>query len=68
MQVLGGSECGESELLWTSPQLSVDWTSYCVTINPQHDLASLGFRPLGSAGGSMEGLVDHIVPVASCAP
>jgi hypothetical protein len=68
MQVLGGSECGEGELLWTSPQLSVDWTNYCVTVTPQHDVASLGFRPLGSAGGSMEGLVDHIVPVASCAP
>ena len=67
MQVLGGtSECAETDVLWTSPPLTVAWATYCVTIRPQQPITTLGFRPSGTGGAQMEGLVDHIVPVAGC--
>jgi hypothetical protein len=68
VQILGGTkECGESEVLWTSPKLSTQWTTHCVTLEPKQDTTTLGFKPVGTAGGGeMEGLVDHLVPVANC--
>jgi hypothetical protein len=67
MQILGGgTECAEDEVLWTSPPLTTEWATYCVTVTPARAMTTLGFRSLGTGGGEMEGLVDHIVPVAHC--
>jgi hypothetical protein len=67
MQVVGGgSECNETAVLWTSPQLALAWTTYCVTVTPTEDVTSLGFRPLATGGAQMEGLVDQLLPVTSC--
>jgi hypothetical protein len=66
IEVLGGTECAEDEVLWTSPQLSTAWTTYCVTVRPTKAMASLGFRARGTPGAEMEGLVDNLVPVTRC--
>ena len=68
IQVLGGNsvECAEEQLLWTSPPLTLEWSTYCVTLRPQAETTTLAFVPFGADGGQMEGLVDHIVPVEAC--
>lgn len=66
IQVLGGAECYEDEVLWTSPQLTPTWMTYCVTVRPTRPMTSLAFRPQAPSGGEMEGLVDGIVPVERC--
>jgi hypothetical protein len=67
VEILGGSsECAEEVVLWTSPQLTLDWQTYCVTLEPERPITTLAFRPLGRDGGLVEALVDNIVPVEEC--
>jgi hypothetical protein len=67
MQLLGGdSECSESTVLWTSPELTAAWTTHCVSITPSADITTLAFRPTATGGGEMEGLVDNLVFVDAC--
>jgi len=67
MQVLGGdTECSESSVLWTSPELTASWTTHCVSITPTAEITTLAFRPTATGGGEMEGLVDNLVFVDEC--
>jgi hypothetical protein len=71
VQVFGGTaECAESELLWTSPDLTAEFATFCVTLRPTSRVDSLSFRPLGDGNplfnGLMSAAVDHVVPVAAC--
>jgi hypothetical protein len=67
VEILGGSgECSEETVLWSSPPLTTDWATYCVTLAPERELRTLGFRALARDGGLVEALVDNIVPVERC--
>jgi hypothetical protein len=71
IQIFGGTaRCGETELLWTSPDLMPTWSNVCVTLRPSAETTTLSFRPLGDNNplfnGFMAALMDNIVPVASC--
>lgn len=67
LEILGGStECAEDTVLWTSPQLTVEWQTHCVTLRPDQAVSTLAFSPLGRDGGLVEALVDNIVEVAEC--
>jgi len=67
VEVLGGTaECAEELVLWTSPALTLDWATHCVTLSPEQTVTTLGFRALGRDGGLVEALVDNIRPVSSC--
>lgn len=67
IEILGGSsECMEEAVLWTSPQLTIEWQTHCVTLEAEQPTTTLAFRPLGRDGGLVEALVDNIVPVERC--
>jgi len=67
LEILGGStECAEETVLWTSPQLTVDWQTHCVTLRPEQTVTTIALRPLGRDGGLVEALVDDIRPVSAC--
>jgi hypothetical protein len=67
VEIVGGSvECAEEIVLWTSPQLALDWQTHCVTLRPEQTIETLAFRALGRDGGLVEALVDNIVPVGQC--
>ncbi len=72
IQIYGGSgtRCSEAELLWTSPLLTPEWQTVCVTLTPDAPVTSLAFKPLGDGNplflGLMGAVIDHIVPVTSC--
>jgi hypothetical protein len=67
LEVLGGTaECAEETVLWTSPQLALEWQTHCVTLRPEQAVTTLALRPLGRDGGLVEALVDNIRPVSGC--
>jgi hypothetical protein len=57
--------CGEDQLLWTSPTLSLTWQTYCATFTAAADYGYIKLEPADPETGV---LVDNIVPVATCAP
>jgi hypothetical protein len=74
LQIFGGDTaccgdmaCASAPLLWTSPPLAKQWTTYCATLSPAQATQSLTlFGQSSPATGDVLILVDHIVPVASC--
>jgi hypothetical protein len=67
LEILGGTaECAEETVLWTSPQLTLEWQTHCVTLRPEQTVTTLAFRPVGRDGGLVEALVDNIRPVSAC--
>jgi hypothetical protein len=71
VQLFGDSSvCGSRELLWTSPDLTTTFSTFCVTLRPEALTSVITFSPLGDQNplfnGLMTALVDHIVPVAAC--
>jgi hypothetical protein len=76
LELWGASaQCGEEELLWTSPIVGTAWETYCVSFTPKTDLTALTLKPRVEAdaqapadGTPIETILfaDNIVPVASC--
>lgn len=66
----GGARCAEEQSLWTSPPLTGEWTTHCVTLTPAQRVESLSFNLYGDGGELFLGLatvmIDNIVPVDRC--
>jgi hypothetical protein len=58
--------CGKDQLLWTSPRVSEDWQTHCVTFLAEQDFGYIQLRPAADYPGATAVFVDNIVPVASC--
>jgi hypothetical protein len=69
LEVWGGTaRCGNDELLWMSPPVTSDWKTYCGSFVAKRDLAFLQVKTAKGYPGTTGVFVDHLVPVASCAP
>jgi hypothetical protein len=69
LEVWGGAtQCGADELLWTSPLVTSEWKTYCVSFVAKRDLPFLQVKAAKGYSGTTGVFVDHLVPVASCAP
>jgi hypothetical protein len=67
LAIWGSSEssCSLDELLWTSPGLTPELRTHCVSVTPARDTRHLSFA-IASAPGLKLVYFDHIVPVTSC--
>ena len=72
LEIWGGisTDCSQRDLLWASPALDVDWTTYCVTLRPHQYMDQLTLRASSdrslAAGTTVLVTVDHLVLVKGC--
>jgi len=59
------ASCSLDELLWTSPPLTPELRTHCVSVTPARDTRHLSFA-IAVAPGLKMVYFDNIVPVASC--
>ncbi|HEX2677019.1 MAG TPA: hypothetical protein VHM19_10275 [Polyangiales bacterium] len=60
------SDCLREHLLWKSPPLDTQWTTYCVTLTPEQDASYITLEPTGEPQKPAFATADNIVPVVSC--
>jgi hypothetical protein len=70
LQIWGGSSatCSQRQLLWVSPSLSTEWTTYCVTIEPSEYMDLITLRSETPMPMFVQNYlaVDNLLPVAGC--
>jgi hypothetical protein len=59
--------CGTEQLLWTSPTVSADWRTHCVTFTAQQPFDYIQLKAVKSSANTGV-FLDKLVPVAACPP